>query len=390
MSIESITIPVEPEVENLSKIHVEPISKCDSILKGIHGQIMFSSLKPNQKIILEYEKHPVFDGFVSAYKDHRPITISPDIIWLLIIQAFSNHVSANPEKYRKMFVNFNGKKNILLKRLDKDFSQLTSKDWEEEFIPEFVQQISEHTGKEIVDTLTPNFTTTTPVSLAVGQLTIMSTMKHFFNFELQVAGCGFPRITIEGTIKDWTNIKEKLTNLTKYDFGWFTEKTIPIIKKIINTKKGKVDTDFWKQMLRIKDSRGYYDPSGIDGWIVSFFPFDENGDRIYEMVPFDVKPQSEIQKIPFKLDIVGVKTMDCLFLAGFVGLTQNKESGSIKPEIGWFVTENVNCGFCFGEESFGKDGTEKEFENGENINEKVTESNHSGDDNVNDSCCLIN
>ena len=102
------------------------------------------------------------------------------------------------------------------------------------------------------------------------------------------------------------------------------------------------------------EARGYYDPVGIDGWIVSFFPFNVKGDRIYGLVPFDVKPQSEIQK-----------TMECLFLEGFVGLIQNKKSGSIKPEIGWFVKENVNYGFCFGEESFGKDETYNDSENEE-------------------------
>lgn len=28
------------------------------------------------------------------------------------------------------------------------------------------------------------------------------------------------------------------------------------------------------------------------------------------------------------------------FLAGFVCLTQNEETGSLKPDIGWFIREN--------------------------------------------------
>lgn len=45
-------------------------------------------MKTNQEIIFDHGCHPVLQGFVNAYKNHRPMTISPDIIWLLIIQAF--------------------------------------------------------------------------------------------------------------------------------------------------------------------------------------------------------------------------------------------------------------------------------------------------------------
>lgn len=69
-------------------------------IKSIHDNFMFSSLNPDQKIIIEHKTHPVFEGFVSAYIEHRPITISPDIIWILILQAFSNHVTNKAEELR--------------------------------------------------------------------------------------------------------------------------------------------------------------------------------------------------------------------------------------------------------------------------------------------------
>ena len=343
MSVESITIPVEPEKKNLSKIKINPIPECDSTLKSIYGDYIFSSLKLDQKIILDHKKHPVFEGFVWAYKNHRPITISPDIFWLLIIQAFSNHVSNCSEKLRHMFVNFKGKKNLSIIRDDLNFYELTSEDWEKEIFPEFVQKITKYTGQDITETLTPNFTTTTPVSLAVGQLTIMSTMKHYFKYYCEFAGCGFPYITIEGTIEDWNKIIDKLSNLAKYDFKWFTEKTIPIINKIIETKKGNIDTQFWKTMIKIKDSEGYYDPGYVNGWFVSFFPFDKDGERLYDSISTKDEPQNEVQRVSFKLKIINKGTYDCDFLAGFVGLTQDEKTASIKPEIGWFIINNGSC-----------------------------------------------
>ena len=186
---EILTIPVEPEKENLSLIHINPLNKDN--LQTKYGKYISTSMKMNQEIILEYGDHPVLQGFVNAYKNHRPVTISPDIIWLLIIQAFAHHVSANAESLRPMFVNFDGQKELVVDRQDLDFYTMQSEDYEREIFPDFVQKISEFTGKNIIDTMTPNFTTTTTVSLAVGQLSIMSAMKNYFKYKLFKRGFYF-------------------------------------------------------------------------------------------------------------------------------------------------------------------------------------------------------
>ena len=55
---------------------------------------------------------PLLNGFYTAHTNHYPIIIKPDDIWLLIVQAFSNHVNANSEKLRHYFVNFDGKQKL--------------------------------------------------------------------------------------------------------------------------------------------------------------------------------------------------------------------------------------------------------------------------------------
>ena len=118
MSFESLTIPVEPETCNTSQISILPVEKSQNVLRKIHSNYRWTTLKAKDKIILDHKLHPVFEGFVWAYRNHRPITISPDIIWLLIAQAFSNHVNANAESLRRKFVNFSGQKELVVKRPD--------------------------------------------------------------------------------------------------------------------------------------------------------------------------------------------------------------------------------------------------------------------------------
>jgi len=89
--------------------------------------------------------------------------IKPDDIWLLIIQGFINHVNENSEDLRSLFVNFNGKKNLeILYPLD-DISKVDKKTLED-FCCRMVNKIEEYIGKDLIDILSPNFTTTTPDS----------------------------------------------------------------------------------------------------------------------------------------------------------------------------------------------------------------------------------
>ena len=111
-----------------------------------------------------------------------------------------------------MFVNFDGQKELTVDRRDLDFFKATSEDWMTIF-PSFIDQIKEFTGENIIDTLSPNFTTTTPVSSSVGQISIMSALKHYFKYKVLMGGCALPYVTIEGFIEDWEKINEKLENL---------------------------------------------------------------------------------------------------------------------------------------------------------------------------------
>ena len=53
----------------------------------------------------------ILQGFYSAYENHLPIRLTPDIIWLLIVQGFAQHINFNSEYLRERFVNFEKKKN---------------------------------------------------------------------------------------------------------------------------------------------------------------------------------------------------------------------------------------------------------------------------------------
>ncbi|OHT07994.1 hypothetical protein TRFO_23703 [Tritrichomonas foetus] len=297
-----------------------------------------------QDDLVYFGNQTVIQGFVKAYVQHRPITISPDIIWLLINQGFTYHVAKNSEKLRSMFVDFDGNKTLTVTRMNMLPQLTTPSDWMNMF-DDFVQQIGSYVGQDLIQHLSSNFTTTTQVSLAASQISIMSAMKYYFKYRVLMGGCGIPFVNVEGTLEDWKNILEKLNFIKKYDLDWWVEKLEPIITEIINTKSGNINKEFWLRMIRYKDGTGLYNPSLIDGWICAFFPYLEDGSRtsLNSISQYD-KLASEMISVPFNLIVYfppenpeTVEPIKCEILAGFVGMNQDPETMSVKPEIGWVV-----------------------------------------------------
>ena len=82
----------------------------------------------------------LIQGLILAYKNHYPITITPDMIWLLIEQGFVRYIEKYKDKVREKFVNFSGKKELKLKRVGLTPTTAKEEDWKG-IIDEFVQQI---------------------------------------------------------------------------------------------------------------------------------------------------------------------------------------------------------------------------------------------------------
>ena len=141
--------------------------------------------------------NPFFCTLYRAYADHRPIELSPEALWLLICQGFSLHVDNNAESLRSMFVDFEGKRTLTVQALLDVNNPNTP--WEKYF-PQFTSQIATYTGQELINALTADFTTSTPASRTASQITVMESMKHYFDYEMTI--CGIPQVILHGTPED--------------------------------------------------------------------------------------------------------------------------------------------------------------------------------------------
>lgn len=314
------------------------LSKWDIERKGIDFKYHLLAKSKAPDSLVNYGSHSFFYGMYQAYAEHRPFVLSPDMIWLLISQGFARHVQANPEKLRKYFVDFSGKLNLTVATgsdLLKDSEQ-----WEGLF-PQFTAQIAGHTGEELINTLTADFSTTTAVEKVASEITIMEAMEPYFEFVVVYAVCGIPQITLKGTTEDWEKILEKTRKLGKYDLGWWTKELEPILKEFVHASKGQINKRFWRNMFKYHSKKRYGAPKIIDGWIVKFFPYDKDGQRnnLNRLVGTQSLPE-EIVKVDLKyLKTDGAYTEETMLelWAGFIGLEQNTETYALTPQISWMI-----------------------------------------------------
>ena len=330
------------QIEDLPRVAEarKPVSPEQLCTSNIPGEVLWTSVEKN---VINFGLTPFYDCFTDAYSNHYPLRLSPDAIFLLILQGFAIHVYQNAEELRSKFVDFNNKKELVVDRRDLVFNQLTAKDFSEIFAS-FTDLIAENVGKELVENLTPNFTTTTPLSTTLCQLTLMTSFQKYFHYVAMVGGCGIPYIVLEGTPEDWESLLEKVKTIAKYDLEWWVSKLVPVLQEFVNAKRGHINKSFWMKFVRRKEGSGYYDPSVYNGHFTVFFPFTNTGYRTnLEKIYVDEKLANELLNCPLTLNIYFSETrqepVPLNIISGFIGVSQDPETLEMKPEIGWFITD---------------------------------------------------
>src|SRR5262245_48374476 len=62
-----------------------------------------------ENLVANVRSHPLIGALHTAFATHRPICLSPDIIWLTLTQGLAHHINANAEQLRPYFVQHHGK-----------------------------------------------------------------------------------------------------------------------------------------------------------------------------------------------------------------------------------------------------------------------------------------
>jgi hypothetical protein len=323
-------------------------------------------------------KHSFVGTVGLSFGLHYPLVLSPDMIWLLIVQGFAVHITKNAEKMREHFVSHEGKKTLSVSA--DSFVKGENNAWETIF-PQFKAQIGNNISNDIHNIIATEFSTTTAVEKAVFELTLMEAMSEYFEYQTPSI-CGIPEITLLGTVEDWQKIIDDTKKLAIYDLSWWTDVLLPILHQFLETAKGNVNLKFWQSIYNYESMSGV---SIISGWVVQFLPYVEIAIDGGNEVELQEKYQSVHKKMVVEEDGYIIEYHTCknvsLFrnyqgevesweepsfdanhlwkgttstpfiwkyleetyqmelIAGFMGASQDKETFALKPEIAWAVRE---------------------------------------------------
>lgn len=338
-----------PRAEQTAARPAEPVEACSRY----HGQL-----------VAGVSFHPVVAAVHLAFNDHRPLALSPDILWLLVAQGFANHVNANAEELRSRFVKHSGKVTIVVRR--DDFVKGSAENPWPEVFGEFSRHIREHVGATTHDLLLPNFSTTSAAERAAAEVVLLAAMQSFFSYEFH-SMCGIPQIVLEGSPEDWAALAERVCGIAQFGLAWWTEALAPILDEFVAASRGRANARFWQSIYKLDGgSGGPY----TNGWITAFFPYlkDWQSGRASHKNPWLARGGKELRELlypPAKSDPhrfghgptteafpSGLARAPFLwkyldrsfameFLGGFVGVRQEADSLRLRPEIGWAVRDQV-------------------------------------------------
>ncbi len=294
-------------------------------------------------------RNPFYHTLITAYANHKSVTLSPDMIWLLISQGFARYVNAHAEELRFLFVDHEGKKELIV-HTDDLFSEHA--DWPT-MIGDFASQIDQFTKGDIANIITADFSTTGPVERVASQVTLMESMKSYFDYIAVTIICGIPSITINGTPEDWQRVLEKTQMLGQYGLSEWTKDLEPILKEFIQATEGHPNQRFWQNIVKKKrenEVRGSScdpksKPTKFDGWFLKLFP-DENG-KTFKSTTMTTDMPSERVYVEFKYqmkDLAGnlLSESPMELWAGFIGTEVDIEANMLTPKIGWMALKALS------------------------------------------------
>lgn len=296
----------------------------------------------SQSLVDVGDFHALLSTIHLAFSEHRPLILSPDMIWITILQGFAQHVKNNSEELRHMFVSHKGKEQIEIVRQE-TFVGSPEYDWEG-VIAEFAANLSARIP-ENCSNLASDFSTTGPLERTVCNVALLDVFQSYFEY-IMYAGCGIPSITLEGNPGDWMKLKEKIELLSPYNLDWWLVHLREITDQFYRAAIGDVDQKFWQDIYKQMDA---YGADILNGWIIKLIPYVRSGssgdciyrnpvlDEIEDGIRTNALP-SGLSQVPFTIKLVQEnQTKQMQFLAGFVGAEQDSETKALRPMLGWAV-----------------------------------------------------
>ncbi len=347
------------EVEIATK-RLNEISAQDAFENQLGKQIQFFPSELKGKQVVPGWGNCFVAAIHKSFDEHRPLTLSPDVIWLAIAQGVSIHINQNFEKLESFI--FKAKKPSKIQVRNDDLTE-GSNHWGD-LLHAFSDSTTVYVNDDYYAFFVPEFSTTTNVIQTSYEVTMLEGFSQAFEY-FGDSGCGIPYITLRGTQEDWQGIYDRLSKIEELGMETWAAELRGVIQKFIDVYQNEIDLDFWQSIYK---DHSEYGASYVSGWFIKFFPYLESSGekestedpegmyysrapKIYTMNPFLESDRYLISRLetddfPSGISEVNVHWNDfgtdreMKVHAGFYGIKQYEDL-SLEPVISWAVRDKA-------------------------------------------------
>jgi hypothetical protein len=282
-----------------------------------------------------------------AYNGHRPISLSPDMLWVLISQTVGRSIEAAADESRRFCVDHPGRLTIETTPLAGALVADGSNEPWHAVLDRVLRQARRYTQPSL-DLLVPRFSTTGPIERTAFEIISLASIQPFFRFRLTTTSCGIPAVTLEGEEEDWQTLAHRLEGFRGLVPAERLVRMQSALAKLGAAAGGDVDKEFWRSIYRV-GPRGPCRSHDAEGWVLSFLPPRTSARRgSAGRSELASGPVCGLSAVPFRWvergengSIRRRRSME--LLAGFVGVAQDATL-RLRPEIGWAVRQRSESG----------------------------------------------
>lgn len=297
-----------------------------------------------------YIKHGLIDTVYTAYCEHRPLELSADDFWVMITHGIAKHLNQHAEKYRNQFVDHAGQKNLSINVQNigiTAYGGAANQDKWPIAIANMRNLVKTDMKSDFAELMTKPFSTTGFIEQTVIDCSLLESVKSYYKYYCCIE-CGIPYVILHGTSNDFKSMIDRIEKLKILlpDLNWWFDSFLPHLDKLKQTAEGNADIAWWQTICH--PVGGGSDISLLAGWLADFIPYVDNNKGTYDRARTTHHHYTQgningiaygdlmeaVTSVDFILDNNGHE-INMVWLSGFMGISQNNETGALRPAMGW-------------------------------------------------------
>lgn len=322
----------------------KPLPECrthEAVRRALGSEIE-SCCDYHDTVVKDVHYQPLLAAVYMAFSQHRPLVLTPDVVWITIAQGVAHHMAIHGERLRSRLVAHRGKLDLAFECRDW-VDKSPENPWPEAFAS-WAGQIRDHVGPPMHDVLVCDFSTTGAVERAASQIVLMDVFERYFHY-VAYCICGIPAVTLEGSPADWHRLADKAVGLREFELDWWLEHLLPICEQFVRASRGEVDLGHWQGICKLRED---YGGDIINGWVGKLFPYLREftgGPCTWRNPIFETGEGFQTWVAPPGLSRVPLTWRDGTTgrerpmeaIGGLLGVTQDPQTLALRPKVGWAV-----------------------------------------------------